>query len=293
MSDRAGRDQTRHGELELDSCQQLGCPGGRIPRHDRALHVPREGRGRVERELRRHAVARGRIEPIAEHLRHHEHVGVGLKPGRNRPQHLLLVEDVDILVDRDHEFEVRIEAKQQHQGMARLAVRGLLHRHVSMEVRAGFWKAQCLEVRHHLLEAHVHMRLKEMVPNLKALSFPKSGTHFHAYMSMKKTADGQPRHALMLLLGLDPYLKFVVAVDEDVNVFDEEEVLWAIATRFQADADMFMVPNVFCNRLDPSSRDGMSAKLALDATAPLKWDVQRARVPCEAAAMAAELLARF
>jgi UbiD family decarboxylase len=142
-------------------------------------------------------------------------------------------------------------------------------------------------------EAHVHMRLKEMVPGLKALNFPKSGTHFHAYMSMKKTAEGQARHALMLLLGLDPYLKLVVAVDEDVDVFDEEEVLWALATRFQADTDMFTVPQVFCNRLDPSSRDGMSAKLALDATAPLTWDVERAIVPSDAAARAAELLARF
>ena len=142
-------------------------------------------------------------------------------------------------------------------------------------------------------EAHVHMRLKEMVPNLKALNFPKSGTHFHAYLSMKKTAEGQPKHALMLLLGLDPYLKFVVAVDEDVNVFDEEEVLWAMATRFQADTDMFTVPDVFCNRLDPSSRDGMSAKLALDATAPLKWDVERAVVTKDAAAWAAKVLARI
>lgn len=142
-------------------------------------------------------------------------------------------------------------------------------------------------------EAHVHMRLKEMVPNLKALNFPKSGTHFHAYMSMKKTAEGQARHALMLLLGLDPYLKLVVAVDEDVNVFDEEEVLWALATRFQADTDMFMAPQVLCNRLDPSSRDGMSAKLALDATAPLKWDVERAIVPRAAATRAAELLERL
>src|SRR5229473_3702595 len=142
-------------------------------------------------------------------------------------------------------------------------------------------------------EAHVHTRLKEMVPNLVALSFPKSGTHFHAYMSIKKTAEGQARHALMLLLGLDPYLKLVVAVDEDVNVFDEEEVLWALATRFQADTDMFSVPQVFCNRLDPSSRDGMSAKLALDATAPLKWDVERAVVPRAAAARAAELLTRL
>jgi 2,5-furandicarboxylate decarboxylase 1 len=142
-------------------------------------------------------------------------------------------------------------------------------------------------------EAHVHMRLKEMVPNLKALNFPKSGTHFHAYMSMRKTAEGQPKHALMMLLGLDPYLKLVVAVDEDVDVFDEEEVLWAIATRFQADTDMFMVPQVFCNRLDPSSRDGMSAKLALDATAPLKWDVERTVVPAAAAAWASEFLARM
>jgi len=141
-------------------------------------------------------------------------------------------------------------------------------------------------------EAHVEMRLKEMVPNLKALNFPKSGTHFHAYLSMKKTAEGQPKHALMLLLGLDPYLKFVVAVDEDVNVFDEEEVLWAMATRFQANTDMFMVPDVFCNRLDPSSRDGMSAKLALDATAPLTWDVERAVVTKDAAAWAAQILAR-
>ncbi|HEX3442927.1 MAG TPA: UbiD family decarboxylase [Pseudolabrys sp.] len=142
-------------------------------------------------------------------------------------------------------------------------------------------------------EAHIHTRLKEMVPSLKALNFPKSGTHFHAYMSFKKTAEGQARHALMLLLGLDPYLKLVVAVDDDVNVFDETEVLWALATRFQADTDMFMVPDVFCNRLDPSSRDGMSAKLALDATAPLTWDVvERAVVPPAAIDWATALLAR-
>jgi 3-polyprenyl-4-hydroxybenzoate decarboxylase len=94
----------------------------------------------------------------------------------------------------------------------------------------------------------------------------------------------------MLLLGLDPYLKLVIAVDEDVNVFDEQEVLWTLATRFQADTDMFMVPHAFCNRLDPSSRDGMSAKLALDATAPLRWDVERTSVPRSAVDWATALL---
>jgi UbiD family decarboxylase len=139
-------------------------------------------------------------------------------------------------------------------------------------------------------EAHIFMRLKELVPTLIALNFPKSGTHFHAYMSFRKTAEGQARHALMALLGLDHYLKFVVAVDEDINIFDEQEVLWAIATRFQADTDMFMVSDVFCNRLDPSSREGMSAKLAFDATRPLTSENERARVPADAIARALALL---
>ncbi len=117
------------------------------------------------------------------------------------------------------------------------------------------------------------------MPTLKALNYPKSGTHFHAYISLKKTAEGQARHALMLLMGLDSYIKFAVAVDEDIDVFNEDEVMWALATRFQADTGMFMVPKVFCNRLDPSSVDGMSAKMALDATAPPGFEGERTRLP--------------
>ncbi len=135
-------------------------------------------------------------------------------------------------------------------------------------------------------EAHVFHRLKEMVPTLKAINYPKSGTHFHAYMSFKKTAEGQARQALMLLMGLDSYVKLGVAVDEDVDVFNEEEVLWALATRFQADTDMFMIPKVFCNRLDPSSVEGMSAKIGIDATKGPKFEGERTRLPEKSVAWA-------
>lgn len=141
-------------------------------------------------------------------------------------------------------------------------------------------------------EAHVFNRLKEVVPNLKALNYPKSGTHFHAYISLKKSEEGQARHALMLLFGLDPYVKFAVAVDDDVDIFNEEEVLWSIATRFQADQDLFIVPKVLTNRLDPSSIDGMSAKLGIDATAPLNWDVERTSLPHEVVELAKATLSR-
>jgi 2,5-furandicarboxylate decarboxylase 1 len=142
-------------------------------------------------------------------------------------------------------------------------------------------------------EAHVFSRLKEAVPTLKDLCYPKSGTHFHAYISLKKTAEGQARHALMLLLGLDPYIKFAVAVDEDIDIYREEEVLWAIATRFQADTNLFVVPKVITNRLDPSSVDGMSAKLGIDATAPLAWDVERTSLPSQAEEGARRTLAEL
>jgi 2,5-furandicarboxylate decarboxylase 1 len=94
----------------------------------------------------------------------------------------------------------------------------------------------------------------------------------------------------MLLFGLDNYVKLAIAVDADVDVYDDDDVLWAMATRFQADTDMFMVPKVFCNRLDPSSVDGMSAKLGIDATAPLDWDVQRTALPAAAVQWAQRFL---
>ena len=142
-------------------------------------------------------------------------------------------------------------------------------------------------------EAHVFHRLKEMVPTVKAISWPKSGTHFHAYVSLESTAEGMARRALMLLFGLDYYLKFAVAVDGDVDVFDEQEVLWAMATRVQADRDVFIVPAVFGNRLDPSSpENGTAAKMGVDATVAQGWDVERVQMPTEVLEEAKRILNR-
>jgi 2,5-furandicarboxylate decarboxylase 1 len=139
-------------------------------------------------------------------------------------------------------------------------------------------------------EAHIFLRLQEMAPWVRALNYPKTGTHFHAYLSLRQAARGQARQAMTLLLGLDPYLKLVIAVDDDIDVFDEQDVLWALATRFQADADLFQIEKSFCNRLDPSSNDGVSTKLALDATTPPGWTATRAKPTTQAAAWARGLL---
>lgn len=126
-------------------------------------------------------------------------------------------------------------------------------------------------------EIHIIERLREAVPALINVNFPRSGTHFHAYLSMKKTDRGQVKQALILLFGLDHYIKLAIAVDEDINIFNEEEVLWAVATRVQADRDVFIIPDVICNKLDPSSPEGISAKMGIDATMPLNQGIVRCR----------------
>jgi UbiD family decarboxylase len=141
-------------------------------------------------------------------------------------------------------------------------------------------------------QARVFARLKEMIPGIKALNYPSSGTLYHAFLSMKKLAEGEARRALTLLFGLDPYAKLAVVVDDDVDVFDESQVMWAIATRFQADTDMFVVPKVFCNMIDPSSIDGMSAKLGIDATVPPGWKSVRATIPDGTIAAARNLIGK-
>lgn len=142
-------------------------------------------------------------------------------------------------------------------------------------------------------KSHVLGRLQEVIPNVTALAYPQSGTYFNAYMSMNKLAEGQGQHALMLLLGLDAYVKHAIVVDDDIDVFDEEQVMWAVATRVQADRDVFIVPNTICNKLDPSAIDGKSAKMGIDATAPMNWGVQAVSSPPDATAAAQALLDRI
>ncbi|HBY94210.1 MAG: UbiD family decarboxylase [Ardenticatenaceae bacterium] len=139
-------------------------------------------------------------------------------------------------------------------------------------------------------EAWVHKRLKEALPFFVDFHFPSSGIHFHCYIRIDKTAEGQAQQAAQLLFGLDPYTKLVVVVDKDIDPSNEHEVLWAIATHLQADRRVSILSNTLVNRLDPSSADGLGAKMLLDATRPLKWEAARATLPDSAVELARRLL---
>ncbi len=140
-------------------------------------------------------------------------------------------------------------------------------------------------------EARMLKVMRSYYPSVRGVSYPHSGTcRLHCYISMRPSAEGQARNAAMTAFGEDLALKLVVIVDDDVDVFDEEDVLWAVATRMQADRDVFIVPNMMGAILDPSTRAGTTAKMAIDATRPLGGYPRRHTLPDEARARARALI---
>lgn len=123
--------------------------------------------------------------------------------------------------------------------------------------------------------------LSKTVPSICDVSYPFSGaSRFHCYVSMKKITEGQPKTAVFTAFAEDTSLKLVVVVDEDIDVHREEEVLWAVATRMQADRGVFIIPGCMGAMLDPSANEGFTAKMGIDATRPLLgWKATRCTVP--------------
>lgn len=115
------------------------------------------------------------------------------------------------------------------------------------------------------IEANLYRAVRAMVPSVKAVRVPAP---FTCYVSIEQRAIGQAKNAILAVLGADLYMKRVVVVDHDVDVFDDRQVTWAIATRCQPDRDLTVIPNARGSDLDPSTReDGYTAKWGVDATA--------------------------
>jgi UbiD family decarboxylase len=116
-------------------------------------------------------------------------------------------------------------------------------------------------------EAEMAEKLKQRFPSVTAVHYPASGTHFHAYVAVKQMRQGEARQVLLGLLGWDPILKTAVAVDADIDVARDSEVLWALATHFQPHRDIIVIDGLPGNALDPSSSPaGTTSRMGLDAT---------------------------
>jgi len=131
------------------------------------------------------------------------------------------------------------------------------------------------------MEANLYRAVRAMVPSVRAVRVPAP---FTCYVSIEQRLTGQAKNAIMAVFGADLYMKRVVVVDHDVDVFDDRQVTWALATRCQPDRDITVVTHARGSDLDPSAKeDGYTAKWGVDATAKpsLHAYTPRHRVPPE------------
>lgn len=109
---------------------------------------------------------------------------------------------------------------------------------------------------------------------------PCGGGKYVAIMQFHKqipSDEGRQRQAALIAFTAFSELKHVYLVDEDVDIFDMNDVMWAMTTRFQSDVDCISIPGVRCHPLDPSNdpdyapsiRDhGIATKTIFDCTVP-------------------------
>lgn len=125
----------------------------------------------------------------------------------------------------------------------------------------------------------------KVVPKVGAVNLTLGGCGWlDAVISIEKQVEGDAKNALLAAFAAHPSLKHAIVVDLDINVFDLNEVEWAVATRFQATEDLVIVPNVRGSTLDSSANQetGSTSKMGIDATKPLskpKEKFERARIP--------------
>lgn len=121
-------------------------------------------------------------------------------------------------------------------------------------------------------EPRIFKSVKNAVPTVDTVVLTEGGCCWlHAVISINKQTEGDGKNVIMAALSAHPSLKHAVVVDTDVDVFDPQDVEYAIATRVKADRDIIIVPNVRGSSLDPvAESDGTTTKLGVDATKSFK-----------------------
>ena len=176
------------------------------------------------------------------------------------------------------EFTGHAVAKDERQV---IEVSAITHRknYIFQDVHAGYTEHKLMGAVPR--EAALIRAVRQTVPTVKNVCMPVSGNcRFHAYIAISKRTPGQAKNAICAAFASDMLLKHVVIVDDDIDVFDEEQVLWAVSNRFQADRGLVVIANAQGSELDPSAGPGgINAKMGLDATKPLTGFAPELRVP--------------
>ncbi|NPA62637.1 MAG: UbiD family decarboxylase [Methanococci archaeon] len=136
-------------------------------------------------------------------------------------------------------------------------------------------------------EPRILKGVRNTIPTVKNVILTEGGCCWlHAVIQIEKRTEGDGKNAILAAFASHPSLKHVVVVDDDINIFDINDVEYAIATRVQGDKDIIVIPGAKGSSLDPSSdlRNKLTAKVGIDATMSLikgREHFERAKIPEE------------
>ncbi|MEE2997870.1 MAG: UbiD family decarboxylase [Pseudomonadota bacterium] len=119
------------------------------------------------------------------------------------------------------------------------------------------------------MEGYVYSLARQVSPSLINVHVPVSGRRFHAYLQFKNPRPGEARDAMMAAIAFRR-LKAVYAFDDDIDIFDDRQAMWALATRVQWHRDVIRLNGLTLAPLDPSApaSGNTITKAAIDATLP-------------------------
>ncbi len=129
-------------------------------------------------------------------------------------------------------------------------------------------------LEHYLLmglprEPMIHRAVNQVVPRVHGVRLTEGGCCWlHGVVSITKNKEGDGINAVLAAFTGHPSMKKVTIVDEDVDIYDDRQVEWAVATRFQAHRGLVVIHNAAGSSLDPSA-EGTTSKVGIDATKPL------------------------
>lgn len=133
-------------------------------------------------------------------------------------------------------------------------------------------------------------KMKKEIPSLKRIHFIPGTFGSHVAMNIDTDSKTEIQKALTYALSFT-HVKKVIVVDEDVDPEDSQEVEWALATRFQGDRDLIVVPDLRGQPIDPSSKEGfLTTKIGMDATRPKKEGFEKVDVPKEVKSQLSSIL---
>jgi 2,5-furandicarboxylate decarboxylase 1 len=109
--------------------------------------------------------------------------------------------------------------------------------------------------------------VKHVSQNVVGLHIPPYGNGFSAIVQVEKSNPGEPKNIALGAFTAHVNIKKVIVVDQDVNIYDPTDVLWALTNRVDWSKDVFYIPGAQGHEMDPTADErGVHTKIGIDAT---------------------------